>query len=123
MMNGATLSPTSEARALGRYLMRPERAPTRWIRDDYGFVTAQLLTPRLAEAFGLDPGGREGETRAARVFDAAALAVPLLPARLRFVPAYVEALGRIEGRGARDRLGELMTRLYVGRRRSVPPPR
>ena len=123
MMESDVLTPTSDARALGRFLMRPGNAGARWVTDAYGVVTAQLLSPRLADAFGLDRGGPDGETRAARVLDLVALAVPLLPPRVRFLPAYIEAKRRVAGRAERDRVGELLGRVYVGRGRSVPPPR
>jgi uncharacterized protein (DUF2236 family) len=121
MLASDTLTPTTAARAIGRHIMRPEALPARWVRRDFGFVTAQLLPPRLSHAFGIDPGGDAGAARAAKVFDAAALAVPHLPARARFLPAYLEALARIEGRTGRDRLGEVLGRLVVGQSR--PPPR
>ncbi len=121
MLESSTLTPTTAARTIGRFIMRPAAAPARWVRRDFGFVTAQLLPPRLVHAFGIDPGGAAGAARASKIFDAAALAVPHLPARVRFLPAYLEALRRLEGRTGRDRVGELLGRLYVGQ--SNPPPR
>ena len=60
-------------------------------------MTAGLLPPNLREPFGLPFRLRE---RAA--FRASALAVrkayPRLPGRLRYLPAYVEACRRLEGK-------------------------
>lgn len=113
----ATLTVTREAAELGRRLLHLERVPGGSLaRSDVRLLTAHLLPEPLACAFGLDRGGAAGERRVERIFALARAVVPRLPARVRFVPAYVEAARRMEGRTERDRIGRWMTALYVGAR-------
>jgi uncharacterized protein (DUF2236 family) len=76
-------------------------------------ITAGLMPEPLRTGFGLPWGPRER-----RIFDRSlALARrgrKLLPARLRFVPAYQDALRRLRGETRRDRVGELLNRLWLG---------
>jgi uncharacterized protein (DUF2236 family) len=118
MLEGEVLSVTRPAAEVGRSIMRPENVAGRIVRDDYGLMTAHLLPQPLAEAFGLDRGGARGERRVRALWKVASALFPRLPARLRFIPSYVEAVRRVEGRTDRDRVGEWMTALYLGRRRA-----
>ena len=81
----------------------------------YDEITAWLLTERLARDFGLDRGGDAGRRRFESAIARLARTWPWLPARVRFLPAYVEACRRIEGRSGRDPVGDLLNRLLVGR--------
>ena len=108
------LSVTSHARRTADVILHPTGLPGRWLAHDYRLFTAHLLPEPLAHGFGLDRGGARGAARVERLWAAARALQRLLPERLRFVPAYVEATRRIEGRTDRDRLGEALSRLYVG---------
>lgn len=121
MLASDTLTVTGQAGDMGRFILAPEYVFGRLVRRDYRTLTASLLPERLARSFGL---GEEDDARmlaervrAERMLDVAALVVPALPPRLRFIPAYVAALRRIEGRAGRDRIGEYLDALYVGDRR------
>ncbi len=114
MLASDTLTVTKPAAEVGRFIMSPENVLGRLVRGDYRLFTAQLLPERLGQAFGLDRGGLAGERRFQRTLAVARRAVPLLPPRVRFLPAYIEAQRRIAGLTGRDRVGELMNRLYVG---------
>ncbi|NUP09072.1 MAG: DUF2236 domain-containing protein [Polyangiaceae bacterium] len=114
MLDADVLTVTDEARRIGSFIMRPQNVLGRVVRDDYGVFTAHLLPERLGRSFGLARGGADGEKRFNRVLRAAHLAVPRLPERVRFLPSYIEAQRRMRGESGRDRLGEWMTRLYLG---------
>ncbi len=115
MFDGDALTVTTAAAEIGRVIMRPENVPGRLVRSDYGTLTANLLPPRLAEGFGLQRGGDAGARRTDLVFELVRGVFPRLPARLRFLPAYVEARRRLAGLPERDRLGTIMRALYLGR--------
>jgi len=84
----------------------------RWYRD----VTAGLLPPHLASAFGLDRDAA-ALRRADRALDLAARLLPRLPRRLRHVPPYFEALERIAGRPGPSLPTRALNRLWIGRAR------
>jgi uncharacterized protein (DUF2236 family) len=115
MLEGSTLTVTRPAVEIGRFILKPENLLGRAVRDDYGVLTANLLPERLAAAFGLDRGGARGRARSERVLDLAKVMFPRLPERLRFLPPYVEAMRRVEGLSGRDRVGEILNAVYVGR--------
>ncbi|HJL01364.1 MAG TPA: oxygenase MpaB family protein [Polyangiaceae bacterium LLY-WYZ-15_(1-7)] len=104
MLAGPAIAVGRPAREIAGFLLKPPRramAPFSWW---YRRVTAGLLPPRLREAFGLRWSARD-----ARLFEASMGAVraahPALPARLRYVPAYVEARRRLAGQEGPDRFG------------------
>jgi uncharacterized protein (DUF2236 family) len=115
MLDSPVLAVTSHARRTSDVILNPAGLPGRWLARDYGLFTAHLLPERLAAEFGLDRGGAPGAARVEALWNYARALHRVLPKRLRFVPAYVEATRRIEGRAGRDRLGEGLARLYVGR--------
>jgi uncharacterized protein (DUF2236 family) len=76
-------------------------------------LTAGLLPEPVRERFGLDLG--PSTTRDFERLTATLRRwLPRLPARLRYVPPYFEAQRRLAGRPGVDRVGRLMTRLYLG---------
>jgi len=100
------LRPGRVARELCGFLMQPPgpllSAPTR----AYGALTASLLPPAIREGFRLSlaPADRLLARAALR---SARSAYPLLPPSLRFLPAYRDAIRRVERR-PRGRLEELV---------------
>jgi hypothetical protein len=44
---------------------------------------------------------------------------PPLPRRVRYLPAYVEARRRIAGRTGKDSIGEVLSRPFVGRAKTL----
>lgn len=115
MLDSSVLTVTRPAAEIGRFILRPENLLGRVVRADYGLLTANLLPERLARGFGLDRGGERGRARSDRVLDLAKVTFRRLPDRLRFLPAYVEAIRRIEGHAGRDRVGEILNAVYLGR--------
>ncbi len=102
------------AREIASFLFTPPdpllRPVTQWSK----IVTAGLLPERIRAGFGLKFGATER-----RVFDATVRALRLThrrwPYRVRYLPPYVGARRRLQGRTGRDRVGEWLTRLYTGR--------
>lgn len=112
------LTVTPEARRLARALLAgagSRLAAPGWYRA----LTAHLLPERLRRDFGFDHG--PAEIRAAeRALAASRLLWPRLPARLRLVGPYQEALSRLEGRPGPDAPTRLLNRLWIGRPRLGP---
>lgn len=116
MWASSRLSIGRHAREIGGFLFEPHlpgSAPLmRWLR----LMTAGLMPEGLREGFGLGFTDRDR-----RVYERSLRALRrtrrLWPRRLRYVPPYLSALRRIAGNTRRDRLGEALTRLWIG---SVP---
>jgi uncharacterized protein (DUF2236 family) len=90
----------------------------------YLSLTGQLLPPPLRAAFGFRE--RADERRAAeRALAWIRRLYPLLPARLRYVAPYQEAIGRLAGQPRPDLATRLLNRLWVGHplmHGGAPPP-
>lgn len=107
------------AREIGSFLFTPHlRGSTpvmRWLR----LMTSGLMPERLREDFGLRFTPRDR-----RIYEFSLRALRFTrrfwPKRVRYVPPYLSALRRIEGKTGRDRLGEMLTRLWLG---EAPAPR
>ncbi len=113
-----TLTVGTRARELGRFLLTAPKPASVPLVATYRVLTAGLLPAPLREAYKLRFGRRE------RALFRGAVATlrtthPLLPRRLRFVPAYVEAMRRLNGDPAPDRFGRRLERLALG---LVAPP-
>jgi uncharacterized protein (DUF2236 family) len=80
----------------------------------YRALTASLLPERLRAEFGLPDTGRDRE-RAERAHAWIRRVYPKLPARIRQVGPYREALGRLEGRRRPDGVTQLLNRFWIGR--------
>ncbi|NUO53277.1 MAG: DUF2236 domain-containing protein [Polyangiaceae bacterium] len=115
MLESDTLTVTRPAAEIGRFILQPENLLGRVVRADYGVLTANLLPERLARGFALDRGGDRGRARSERVLDLAKATFPRLPDRLRFLPAYIDGMRRLEGHTGRDRVGEILNAVYLGR--------
>ncbi len=76
--------------------------------------TAMLLPDRLREEFALPEKTKWNQRQFD--FDVALLkkAMPLMPKHVRYVPTYLEALGRIEGRMKPDPITSITTRALLG---------
>lgn len=106
-----TLTIGAASSRMSRFLLTPPNALVtpawRW----YATLTAGLLPPRLRGPLGFRFGRRD-----ALVFDATVAALKVawrrLPARLRCLPAYVDARRRLRGE-ARDPLGQVAERLIL----------
>ena len=112
MQNSATLTVSDAARAIAReLLLRPGhvvRAP-RWYRA----LTTAMLPPLLREAFALPFDDRE-RLGAERALAHIRRLYPLIPARLRYVAPYHEAMARLSGKPRADTLTRLLNRCWIG---------
>ena len=113
MHNSATLTVSAAARAIAHeLLLRPPhllRTPL-WYRA----LTASLLPPALRAGFALPFGERE-RLRADRALSRIRRLCPLLPARLRYVAPYHEAMARLSGNPRADAITRLLNRVWIGK--------
>jgi uncharacterized protein (DUF2236 family) len=80
----------------------------------YRAVTAALMPEPLRAAFEL-PFGKAEQRRADRALNIIRRSYPALPARVRHVGPYQEAMGRLSGRNRPDLLTRSLNRLWIGR--------
>lgn len=119
MVLSGTLTVGPAAEAIARSVLAGAgRVPVpRWYRN----VTAALLPEPLRTSFGL-PFGAEEQRSAARALRLIRQVYPRLPARLRHVAPYQEALARLAGRPRPDLAARLLNRLWIGRATMPPTP-
>jgi uncharacterized protein (DUF2236 family) len=113
MLASDMLFVTTSARGIAHRLL----AGTTWlpIPATYRALTAELLPPRLRDAYDLDY--RERHRRRVRTLLARLSRIyPLLPNRLRTVGPYQEAEQRLRGRARPDIFTQLSNCLWIGRR-------
>lgn len=115
MLASDVLTVVEPAARMATFLSAPRVPGTGRIMRRYDEITAWLLPEHLARDFGLARGGDAGRRRFETTIARLRRAWPWLPARVRFLPAYVEACRRMEGRAGRDPVGNLLNRLLVGR--------
>ena len=106
MFGSDSLAVSASARRIAPALLAG--AP-RWYRA----LTARLLPARLRNEFGLILGAAEHRS-AARALGAIRRVHPWLPARLRYVAPYHEALTRLNGRAQPDALTRVLNRVWIG---------
>ena len=108
------LTVTATSRRLAHDLLRapdPLFAP---LFDRFRILTTGLLPGPIREQFEL-PFGRLEQLSFDRTVARLRRWLPRLPRRLRYLPPYLDALRRLEGRTSRDPVGNLLHRLYVGK--------
>jgi uncharacterized protein (DUF2236 family) len=107
-----TLSVSSAARCIAAELFAG--AGTRWRMPSwYRALTAHMLPPRLRHEFSLQYGLSEHRA-VERALTVLRHAYPLIPARLRYVAPYHEALSRLSGRKNPDILTRVLNRFWIG---------
>jgi uncharacterized protein (DUF2236 family) len=107
------LAVSSAARAIAAALF--SGAGTGWRAPFwYRALTASLLPPRLRAALEL-PYGPSEERSVQRALSILRYVHPRMPARLRYVPPYHEALARLAGRNRPAVLTQALNRLWIGR--------
>jgi len=117
MLESDVLTVGQADRAIGDHLLgRAPGAFGRLIPGWYGALTASLLPARLRTAFGLSYGPSEA-AQAARALDQIRGLYPRLPAVLRFVGPYQEALARLRGDPSPGLLTRASNLLWLGRTR------
>jgi uncharacterized protein (DUF2236 family) len=118
MWSSDTLSVTPEARLIAEQVLQGAGS---WLRAPgwYHELTAHLLPEPVRESYGL-PYGQDEKRRAQRALRWMPRAYPLLPARLRYVGPYQEAVGRLRGRARPTPLVRSLNKLWIGRRSMGP---
>lgn len=113
MRDSDILTVSAPARRIARQIFA---GGATWLRVplSYQALTLAMLPERLRGEFGLPYGAAE-----ARVAERAMLWVrqihPMLPARLRYVAPYHEAVARLSGRSRPDAVTRLLNRFWIGR--------
>lgn len=119
MWESARLTVTRPALETARFLQRPPHPAMGPLWRWYMRMTAGLLPPRIRAQFELDFGPSdqaafETSLRALRAVH------PLLPSRLRWMPAYLTAERRLEGREGRHWLDRIARKAgHAARRRGL----
>jgi uncharacterized protein (DUF2236 family) len=110
MWRSDTLAVGEQAATICESLLTPPTAALHPMMRWYRGIVAGQLPERIRDQFGLELNLETywRSMRRLRVLE------PRLPRRLRFLPAYVAAMRRIEGRTRRDPIGELLDRAFVG---------
>jgi uncharacterized protein (DUF2236 family) len=116
MLASEVLTVAEPAARMAGFLFQPPVRGSGPLMRRYAEITAWLLPERLADGFGLARGGDAGRRRVDATLARLRKAWPRLPERLRYLPAYVEARRRVEGRTGGDPVGALLQRLFVGGR-------
>ena len=117
MLASPEITVSDAARRLARALLRP---PDTWIGPMWDWlraITARLMPVRQREEFGLAFGWVE-QTIAESSLGALRAGWWLLPGSVRWLPAYRDAMRRIEGRAGYDPIGSVLdqaVRLTIGR--------
>jgi len=107
------------AREMAGFLLR---APTQLhvpAMHAYRLITASLLPKRLRDELGI-PIEKHEEILARALIQGSGAAYRMLPRRIRYVPAYVEAKSRLDHRESPDRFGRAIEKLVL---RWLAPPR
>lgn len=100
------------AREMGRFLFSTPKPAARPLFAWLQTMTAGLMPEHLREPFGLSWSRRDRAIFAASV-TALRRTYPLVPPRLRYVPAYVRARRRLAGEKGPDRVGDLLERIAM----------
>jgi uncharacterized protein (DUF2236 family) len=113
MWSSGMLDPSDAAREIAGELLHPPGRALAPFAAWYRVMTAGLLPPRIRSGFGLDfDPWRDGAVFAASL--RALRAMRHLPARVRYLPPYLEAQRRLAGRPEADWLGRLFNRIVLG---------
>ena len=115
LWDSPTAAVTDEARRVADALFHRRNS---WLRAPgwYLDLTASLLPERVRHGFGL-PYGPLQQRRAERVLAWARRVYPRLPAPLRHVAPYQEAMARIDGRPMPGLSVRTLNRFWIGRSR------
>lgn len=128
MWDSSVLTVGEVGRELGRFLFRvhPALSP---LLSRYRLFTSMLMPARVRDQFGLPPDSSRNRRRYAHMLRLLRWTWPHLPRHLRYLPTYLEAQRRLEGKHGPDPLTALLSRLMLGRYRlvswapEVSPPR
>jgi uncharacterized protein (DUF2236 family) len=121
MVEGDEIAVGRPAREIAHFLLMTSRGWAHPVMRWNATLTAGLLPPRIREAFGL-PWSQRDKLLYKGSIEAVRRAWPKVPARLRHVPAYVEATRRIEGRPGPDRMGRAFEQMLLRAIKPTPGP-
>ena len=103
---------TKPAKDMARFLLTPPNRLSTPLAQWYGVMTAGLLPESLREEFGL-PFARLEEGAYERSLSLLRHTYTKLPSPVRFLPAYLEALNRLDGKHRAARVGRFLERAVL----------
>jgi uncharacterized protein (DUF2236 family) len=114
MWESEILSVGRPAAAICKFLLEPPNPALRAIMRWYEVMIGGQMPPRLRRQYGLRYDEPDDQRRYQRSLRRLRALESRLPRRLRYLPAYLAALRRLEGRTTRDPIGEALNRVFVG---------
>ncbi len=118
MYNSPEITVRAKGREMGDMIFNfggPLKPALKWLQ----LMTAFMLPPRLRTEFGLPETTTANLRRYERGLRLVKMIYPRLPGRMRFLPSYNEALGRLDGREHADLLTQGMNYAILGQRELV----
>jgi uncharacterized protein (DUF2236 family) len=113
MTSGDALGVGRPARETARFLLTPPRGVMGPLMTSYAALTTGLLPAKIRAGYGL-PFGPAEEASFQSTLATVERVWPWIPGRMRWVPDYVEARRRIDGRPRPDRLGRAVQQVILG---------
>lgn len=118
MYNSPEITVRSKGREMGDMIFNfggPLKPALKWLQ----LMTAFMLTPRLRTEFGLPEATIDNLRRYERGLKLVKMVYPRLPDRLRYLPSYNEAIGRLDGKQHADLLTQGLNYAILGQRELV----
>lgn len=114
MFESSVLTVSRPAQEIARFLLYPEKGPPPGVFRWYRMMTADLLPPRIRQQYGLTLSRRE-RWIVQRSYRSLHRVLRPMPGRVRFVPDFHEAEGRLRGDEQPDRFGRALSRIALAR--------
>ncbi len=118
MLNSDQIVARRVGREMGEMVFNfggPLKPALSWLK----LMTAFMLTPRLAREFGLPEDTPANRRHFERGLKLVKTVYPRVPARLRYIPSYIEARDRVAGKQHADLMTQGFNKLLLGQRELV----
>ncbi len=120
MWESDVLTVGKPAQEICHFILQAPRPELKPVFNWYRIMTAGLLPERIRHQFQLDYGRAEAAVFKTSI-SAIRAAYPAVPGRIRYLPAYVDAKRRVEGKDGKDIIGRLIEKSVVaGMKRREP---
>lgn len=113
MWNSDQLTVTDSAREISEFLFsfNPLLSP---VLSRYKIITSMLMPERLREQYGLPPATAANVAVYERYIGLIKKSYPYMPRAIRYLPPYVEALRRLQGKHQPDIITGTLNKLMLG---------
>lgn len=112
MYDSDVLTVAATGKEMGDMIFSFDLPFSRWPLDLLRSVTGEMMPERLSDGFGL-PSGPENQVRYERTVKWVRRIYPRLPARVRYLPPYHEALRRLQGKPS-SVYTRTLTKIWLG---------